>query len=73
MELAKDAAFHNVVVRGKAEVTADTDWTCRFMAAGLKPSTEYWYRFTDADGNGSRVGRTITAPGSAERRVLISA
>ncbi len=62
VEVAKDAAFHHVVVRGKAEVTADTDWTCRFMAAGLKPATEYWYRFTDADGNGSRVGRTLTAP-----------
>jgi len=62
VELAKDPAFHDVVVRGKAEVTADTDWTCRFMAAGLEPATEYWYRFTDADGNGSRVGRTLTAP-----------
>ena len=26
------------------------------------PSTEYWYRFTDEDGNGSRIGRTLTAP-----------
>src|SRR6187397_1654591 len=32
VEVAKDQAFHDVVVRGKAEVTADTDWTCRFMA-----------------------------------------
>src|SRR5262245_1133673 len=54
VEVAKDQAFHHVVVRGKAEVTADTDWTCRFLAAGLKPATEYWYRFTDPDGNGSR-------------------
>jgi alkaline phosphatase D len=62
VEVANDAAFHRVVVHGKAEVTAETDWTCRFMAAGLKPSTEYWYRFTDEDGNGSRIGRTLTAP-----------
>ena len=50
VEVAKDPAFRDVIVRGDAEVVADTDWTCRFMAAGLKPAMEYWYRFTDADG-----------------------
>ncbi len=32
------------------------------LVGGLKPSQIYWYRFTDTEGNGSRVGRTITAP-----------
>ncbi len=32
------------------------------LVGGLKPARIYWYRFTDADGNGSRIGRTITAP-----------
>jgi len=68
VEVAKDPAFRKVVVRGKADVTADTDWTCRFMAAGLKPASEYWYRFTDDDGNGSRVGRTLTAPAEGDAR-----
>ena len=68
VELSKDAGFRDVVIRSKAEVTADTDWTCRFMAAGLKPATEYWYRFTDEDGNGSRVGRTLTAPKENDSR-----
>jgi alkaline phosphatase D len=68
VEVAKDREFRDVVVRGKAEVTADTDWTCRFMAAGLRPATEYWYRFTDADGIGSRVGRTLTAPREGDAR-----
>jgi alkaline phosphatase D len=68
VEVAEDRAFHDVVVRGNTEVTADTDWTCRFMAAGLRPDTEYWYRFTDADGNGSRVGRTLTAPREGDAR-----
>ena len=36
--------------------------TARFLAAGLKPRTEYFYRFTDEHGFGSRVGRTLTAP-----------
>jgi alkaline phosphatase D len=68
VEVAEDPAFQDVVVRGKAEVTADTDWTCRFLAAGLSPATEYWYRFTDADGNGSRLGRTLTAPREGDAR-----
>ena len=32
------------------------------LVGGLKPSRTYWYRFTDAQGNGSRIGRTRTAP-----------
>ena len=30
----------------------------------------YWYRFTDSDGNGSRVGRTITAPTKNDPRTV---
>ena len=32
------------------------------------PPTEYWYRFTDEDGNGSRIGRTLTAPKESDAR-----
>ena len=57
------------------------DWTARVLVGGLKPARAYWYRFTDADGNGSRVGRTThragwrtirgrsTSPSSAVRSV----
>ena len=38
------------------------------FAAGLHPSTEYWYRFTDDTGAGSRVGRTLTAPAQDDAR-----
>jgi alkaline phosphatase D len=34
----------------------------RVPVGHLKPARVYWYRFTDGEGNGSRVGRTITAP-----------
>lgn len=68
VEVAKDRDFRHIVARGEAEITADTDWTCRFMAAGLRPATEYWYRFTDGAGDGSRVGRTLTAPGERDAR-----
>ncbi|HRI02247.1 MAG TPA: alkaline phosphatase D family protein [Pyrinomonadaceae bacterium] len=62
VEIAEDEAFRRVIGKQEAMVSANTDWTCRVLAAGLKPRTIYWYRFTDEHGFGSRVGRTITAP-----------
>ena len=62
VELAEDAAFHLVVASDTARVSAASDWTCRVLVGGLKPRHVYWYRFTDRQGLGSRVGRTITAP-----------
>jgi alkaline phosphatase D len=68
LEVAEDVEFHRVVASAEAELSADTDWTCRVLAAGLKPSRVYWYRFTDEHGFGSRVGRTITAPSDGDAR-----
>ena len=62
VEVAEDKSFHRVVVSAKALISEASDWTCRVLVGGLKPAHVYWYRFTDAQGNGSRVGRTITAP-----------
>jgi alkaline phosphatase D len=62
VEVAEDEAFHRVIAHAKAPVSSAEDWTARVLLGGLKPARIYWYRFTDADGNGSRVGRTITAP-----------
>src|SRR4051812_49069484 len=45
VEVARDRDFKKIETLAFIPVTAETDWTCRFMAAGLKPSTEYWYRF----------------------------
>jgi alkaline phosphatase D len=68
LEVATDTAFKNVVATSHATVTAASDWTCRILVGGLQPSREYWYRFTDAQGNGSRVGRTLTAPAENDSR-----
>jgi alkaline phosphatase D len=68
VEVAADESFRRIVASAKAPVSASADWTCRVLVADLKPATTYWYRFTDADGNGSRVGRTITAPDAADTR-----
>ena len=68
VEVARDASFADIVARGDVSVTAATDWTCRFLAAGLGPSREYWYRFIDEAGHMSRVGRTLTAPADTDDR-----
>lgn len=68
VEVAGDPDFTGIVARGDVAVTAATDWTCRFLAAGLSPDREYWYRFTDEAGNMSRVGRTLTAPADDDAR-----
>jgi alkaline phosphatase D len=62
VEVAEDEAFRRVVAQAPAPASAAADWTSRVLVGGLKPSRTYWYRFADADGNGSRVGRTRTAP-----------
>jgi alkaline phosphatase D len=62
VEVAEDNAFHRVVAQAPAPVSAVSDWTTRVLVGGLKPSRIYWYRFIDSQGNGSRIGRTITAP-----------
>jgi alkaline phosphatase D len=67
-EVALDADFAHVVATVRVPVLKEADWTCRVLAAGLKPSTVYWYRFTDETGAGSRIGRTITAPRLSDSR-----
>src|SRR3954452_23923623 len=62
VEVAEDEKFKSVIAHANAPVSSAADWTTRVLIGGLKPSHTYWYRFTDTDGNGSRVGRTITAP-----------
>jgi alkaline phosphatase D len=68
VEIAEDPAFRRIVARGHARLDAATDWTCRFLAGGLRPAREYFYRFTDERGNGSRIGRTLTAPAEQDSR-----
>ncbi len=62
VEVAEDEAFRRVVAHARTPVSSAADWTARVLIGGLKPARTYWYRFTDTEGNGSRVGRTITAP-----------
>ena len=68
VEVSKDPAFQNVIATSTTTVSAASDWTCRVLVGGLEPSHEYWYRFTDSKGSGSRVGRTLTAPAENDTR-----
>ncbi|MFA6117993.1 MAG: alkaline phosphatase D family protein [Sphingomonas sp.] len=69
-EIAEDPDFVRVVATAPAMATAASDWTTRVLVAGLKPAREYWYRFTRADGAGSRIGRTLTAPANDDPRAV---
>jgi len=68
VEVAEDEHFTRVIATAHANLMEASDWTCRVLAAGLKPARVYWYRFTDEHGNGSRVGRTLTAPADKDAR-----
>ncbi|HEX7060676.1 MAG TPA: alkaline phosphatase D family protein [Woeseiaceae bacterium] len=68
VEVAEDEAFERVVAGVAATVSAASDWTCRVLVGGLKPARVYWYRFSDEQGRGSRIGRTLTAPADDDPR-----
>jgi alkaline phosphatase D len=70
VEVSRDPSFAHVVAHARAPVSAASDWTCRVLVGGLAPATLYWYRFTDSDGAGSRVGRTMTAPSVDDPRAM---
>lgn len=63
VEISDSPEFKKIMAGGRANISVDSDWTCRFLATDLKPDREYWYRFVDEHGFTSRIGRTMTAPG----------
>lgn len=60
-EVARDAAFQDVVARGTTHADPAHDMTVKVEAGGLNPHTWYYYRF-HALGQTSPTGRTCTAP-----------
>lgn len=73
IEVAEDRTFERVVSATRVHVGPDLDWTCRVLVEGLQANGEYWYRFIDEDGNGSRIGRALTAPEATDPRPVIFA
>ncbi|MEW2073311.1 alkaline phosphatase D family protein [Streptomyces sp. NPDC013433] len=59
--VARDKAFTDVVAKGSTLATAASDHTVKADVRGLRPATDYWFRFS-AGGTDSPVARTRTAP-----------
>jgi alkaline phosphatase D len=61
LEVAKDKHFRHVVKRSQVVADSARDYTVHARLAGLKPSTEYFYRF-ETKKKHSRVGTFRTLP-----------
>jgi alkaline phosphatase D len=70
VELAEDPSFERVIATARPRASAAADYTCRVLVGGLAPARTYWYRFSDASGAGSRIGRTRTAPAQDDGRPI---
>ena len=64
-QMAQDAAFSQIIKKGKATTSAAQDFTIKADVTGLMPDTYYYYKFSWR-GKDSVVGRTKTLPDSAE-------
>lgn len=70
-ELATDNAFTNVVKSGDANATSATGFTVKVNLSGLKPGTDYFYRFTSGFFK-SGVGKTRTLPSMDAKQVKLA-
>jgi len=59
--IATDKALTDVVAKGSAKASAGSDHTVKADIRGLKPATDYWFRFS-CEGADSPVAHTRTAP-----------
>lgn len=74
LEVAADPDFKTIVTASRGlRARASRDWTVKhdLDGQGLKPGTEYWYRFK-ANGVTSPVGRTRTLPAGAIKDVVLA-
>jgi alkaline phosphatase D len=62
VEVSTSPEFKVDVAGGSAITGPWRDWTSKITVEGLKPGTDYFYRFTAPDGSFSPVGRTRTLP-----------
>lgn len=75
-DVATDPAFKTIVRQGHAVTDAGRDYTVKVDVTGLKPATEYHYRFRASQGGkavGQAVtGRTRTLPAGATKDVVLA-
>jgi alkaline phosphatase D len=70
-EMAMDRDFTAVAAKGTAVAGPDRDFTVKADVTGLKPGTDYFYRFR-AQGAVSPIGRTRTLPAAGVRDVVLA-
>lgn len=61
-QVARDAAFTQIVASGKTVALPEHDFTVKVDATGLAADSAYFYRFIGANNAISPVGRTRTLP-----------
>jgi alkaline phosphatase D len=64
-QISPDAEFGRIVADGTVMASEDHDYCVKPVAGGLLPGRWYYYRFRDARGQYSPVGRTRTLPEGA--------
>lgn len=70
-ELATDASFKSIIAKGQSVADPARDHTIKIDVGGLKPSTDYHYRFI-CQGVTSPVGRGRTLPVGAVKDVVLA-
>lgn len=70
-EIAADHAFRRPLRHGRVFASAESDYTVKVDAHGLRPGTRYFYRFR-VDGRMSPVGVTRTLPVGALSQVRLA-
>lgn len=70
-EIASDEAFATIVSKGSVSTDASKDYTVKVDASGLKPATNYFYRFKHGSTTSS-VGRTRTLPTGSVAQVKLA-
>ena len=75
-EVAADEGFKTIVAQGQALTDAGRDWTVKVDATGLKPGTDYHFRFRPLKagkpvGEGI-TGRTRTLPEGSVKDVVLA-
>jgi alkaline phosphatase D len=71
-EVSRNAGFGGIVTTGETIAEADRDHCAKAAVEGLEPGQRYFYRFRDAAGRFSPVGRTRTLPEGRVRRFRIA-
>jgi alkaline phosphatase D len=70
-QVAEDADFARIAAEGEIEASPAQDWCVKPVAEGLAPGRWYFYRFRDAAGAVSPIGRTRTLPNGRVSRFAL--